>query len=160
MSRAPKPDPKADLTVLTRLELYFSLRLVTRTMRRFAALLDHDYDMLVIFLIVLESCLQAIMAFGGTKADLETIEKGYLESVSLGLSMLTIAETTGIPRETVRRKINDLVRHDLIAISEKHRTAYVPISALAKPDVLEMLSTHVVDAEQFVRAAQFYKSGA
>jgi hypothetical protein len=159
MSRPPKPDPKANLAVVTRLELYFSLRLVTRTMRRFGELLDHDYDMLMIFFIVVESCLQAIIAFGGTNADFETMEKGYMESISLGLSLLTIGETTGIPRETVRRKVKTLVDLNLLAMSEKSRTVYVPLSTLTKPEILDMLKGYIADTEQFLRASQFYSSG-
>jgi hypothetical protein len=160
MSRAPKVNPKADLAVLTRLELYFSLRLVTRTMRRFAELVDHDYDMLMIFFIVVESCLQAIIVFGGANADFATMEKGYLESVSLGLSALTIGETTGIPRETVRRKIKTLVDLGLLATSDKSRTVYVPLATLVREDIFEMIRTYTSDTEQLVNTSRFYSSGA
>ena len=159
MSRAPKVNPKADLAVLTRLELYFSLRLVTRTMRRFAELLDHDYDMLMIFFIVVESCLQAIIVFGGANADFATMEKGYMESVSLGLSALTIGETTGIPRETVRRKIKTLVDLGLLATSDKNRTVYVPLTTLVREDIFEMIRTYTSDTEQLINTARFYGSG-
>jgi hypothetical protein len=159
MSRAPKVDPRADLAVLTRLELYFSLRLVTRTMRRFAQLLDHDYDMLMIFFIVVESCLQAIIVFGGSNADFVTMEKGYMESVSLGLSVLTIGETTGIPRETVRRKIKMLVDLGLLATSDKSRTVYVPLATLVREDISEMIRTYTSDTEQLVNTARLYSSG-
>jgi hypothetical protein len=159
MSRAPKVNSKADLAVLTRLELYFSLRLVTRTMRRFAELLDHDYDMLMIFFIVVESCLQAIIVFGGANADFATMEKGYMESVSLGLSALTIGETTGIPRETVRRKIRTLVDLGLVATSDKNRTVYVPLTTLVREDLFEMIRAYVSDTEQLINTARFYGSG-
>jgi hypothetical protein len=159
MSRAPKADPRADVAVLTRLELYFSLRLVTRTMRRFAELLDHDYDMLMIFFIVVESCLQAITVFGGVDADYETLERGYMESISLGLSPLTIGETTGIPRETVRRKIKTLTDLGLLATSPKNRTVYVPLATLVRDDVLEMIRAYTSDTDQLIRTARFYGSG-
>jgi len=159
MSRPPKVDPKADLAVLTRLELYFSLRLVTRTMRRFAELLDHDYDMLMIFFIVVEACLQSIIVFGGANADFATMEKGYMESISLGLSALTIGETTGIPRETVRRKIKTLTDLGLLATSDKNRTVYVPLATLVREDILEMIRTYTSDTEQLVNTARFYNSG-
>jgi hypothetical protein len=156
MRRPAKVDPRTELAVLTRLELYLSLRLVTRTMRRFAELLEHDYDMLMIFFIVVESCLQSIIVFGGANADFETIEKGYMESVSLGLSPLTIGETTGIPRETVRRTIKTLIDRDLLATSDKNRTVYVPLTTLVREDILEMVRAYTSDTEQLVSAARFY----
>jgi DNA-binding transcriptional ArsR family regulator len=150
---------KADLAVLTRLELYFSLRLITRTMRRFAELLEHDYDTLMIFFVVVESCFQAIIGFGGADSDLETIERAYAESISLGTSVLNIGEATGIPRETVRRKVKTLMDMGLVATAEKSKAIYVPLSALLEPAMLEVLRAYVADTQQFVRTVQFYAKG-
>src|ERR1700679_4077224 len=36
-------DDQSDIATITRLELYFAVRQFTRTMRRFAEILDHDY---------------------------------------------------------------------------------------------------------------------
>jgi len=144
------------LAVLTRLELYFSLRLITRTLRRFADLVDYDYDTVMIFFVVLESCFQSIIPFGGAEADLETIERAYRESVSLGLSLLTIGEACGIPRETVRRKVKMLTERGLLASSERSRNIYVPITMLLRPDVIEVFRIYAVDADQFARTVRFY----
>jgi len=129
-------------------------------MRRFAELLDHDYDMLMIFFIVVEACLQSIIVFGGANADFATMEKGYMETVSLGLSALTIGETTGIPRETVRRKLKTLIDLGLLATSDKNRNVYVPLSTLAREDILEIIKTYTSDTEQLVNTARFYSKGA
>jgi hypothetical protein len=156
MSARSKKDFKADLAVLTRLELYFSLRLITRTMRRFAELLEHDYDTLMIFLVVLESCFQAVIAFGGSDAEAESIERAYEESTSLGTSAVSIGEVTGIPRETVRRKLKTLSDHGLLTTSPKSKNIYVPISVLLEPNMLETVRAYAADADQFFKTVQFY----
>jgi hypothetical protein len=147
---------KAELAVLTRLELYFSLRLMTRTMRRFADRLDDDYDSVMIFFVVLEACFQAIIAFGGSDADLPTIEKAYAESISLGASLFTIGEATGIARETVRRKVKTLIDRGLVTTSDRNKNVYVPVSVLLEPAMLELVRNYAADTEQFVRTVQFY----
>jgi hypothetical protein len=160
MSARAKRDVQGDLTALTRLELYFSLRLITRTMRRFADHLEHDYDTLMIFFVVLEACFQAIIAFGGSDADLPAIEKAYAESISLGATLLSIGEATGIPRETVRRKVKALMDRGLIATTERNKNIYVPISVLLEPEMLEVIRAYAADADQMVRTVQFYTGKA
>jgi DNA-binding transcriptional ArsR family regulator len=156
MSGRAKRDFKADLAVLTRLELYFSLRLITRTMRRFAEFLEHDYDTLMIFFVVLESCFQAVIALGGSDADPEAIERAYAESTSLGASAVSIGEITGIPRETVRRKLKTLADHGLLMTSPQSKNIYVPIAVLLEPRMLETVRAYAADADQCVKTVQFY----
>jgi len=159
MSALSRKDLQAGLGVVTRLELYFSTRFITRTLRRFAQLLDNDYDTLMVFLVVAESCLQAIIPLGGSTADIESLEKGYEDSISLGLSALNIGEATGIPRETVRRKVKTLTDLGLLATAERSRHIYVPLRALLEPEMLEVIRSVVGDASQFVKTVQFHSKG-
>jgi hypothetical protein len=149
-------DETSGLAVLTRLELYFSIRQLTRTMRRFAELLNFDYDTVMIFFIVAESCFQSIIPLGGAAADAASVERAYLDSLSLGLSILNIGEASGIPRETVRRKVKTLIDRGLLATLDKGRGIYVPLSALLERDVLAAFERYASDVEQLVNTVQFY----
>lgn len=149
-------DPNTDVTVLTRLELYFSIRQFTRTTRRFAEIFSHDYEMVMIFFIVVETCFQAILQLGGVSSDRESIEQIYLDSTSIGVSIFGIADASGIPRETVRRKVRAMTDLGYLASSEKTKNIYVPLSALFKPRILDAFRHYVGDIEQFVRTLQYY----
>lgn len=151
---------KPDLAVLTRLELYFSVRQVTRTMRSFAELFDRDYDMVMIFFIVAEACFQSIISLGGAAADREAIERIYLDSNSIGLSIFTIGEASGIPRETVRRKVKALSDMGYLATFERNKNIYIPMSALLKDDVLAAFKRYASEIDQFVRTVQYYSRSA
>jgi hypothetical protein len=153
-------EQRPDLAVLTRLDLYFSVRQFTRTMRCFAELFDRDYDMVMIFFIVAESCFQSIIPLGGSGADMETIERIYLDSTSLGLSLFIIGEASGIPRETVRRKVKALADMGYLATLEKNKNIYVPISAFLKSEMLEAFKSYASEIDQFVRTAQYYSKSA
>ena len=147
---------KPDLAVLTRLDLYFSVRQFTRTMRCFAELFERDYDMVMIFFIVAESCFQSIIPLGGAGADAEAVERINLDTTSLGLSLFVIGEASGIPRETVRRKVKALIDMGYLATFEKNKNVYVPISALFKNEMLDAFRCYASEVDQFVRTVQYY----
>lgn len=149
-------DQKSDLGALTRLELYFSVRQFNRTMRYFAELFDFDYDMVTIFFVVAETCFQSIIPLGGAAADLEAIERIYLDSTSIGLSIFSIGEASGIPRETVRRKVKALTDRGFLAVFEKNKNIYIPISALLDERVMRAFRNYVLEIGQFLRAVQYY----
>ena len=145
------------LEILTRLDLYFSVRHITKTMRLFGDLFDHDYDTVAIFLVVTEVCLRAIfhlVALDPTKADIEQLY-GNLNAV--GVSALSIGELTGIPRETVRRKVKTLVDGGYLAVSPKERNVYLPASTINSERVAEIFGFHVRDVGQLVRSVSYYQ---
>jgi hypothetical protein len=150
---------RPDLAALTRFELYFSIRQFTRTMRRFAELFDYDYDMVIIFFIVAESCFQAIIPLGGAAADPDSLERAYTDSMSLGMSVFNIGEACGIPRETVRRKIKTLIDLGYLGTLEKTKSVYVPMSALLDERMLSAFRSYSADIDQFVKTVQYYSKG-
>lgn len=145
-----------ELSVLTRLELYFAIRQHTRIARRFADIFGNDYEMVIIFFVVAESCFQAILHLGGAAADREAIEQIYMDSVA-GLSLFSIADASGVPRETVRRKIKILSEWGYLATFEKTKNIYVPVSALLDPKINEAFKRYVADLDHLVRMVQFYE---
>jgi hypothetical protein len=149
-------DPSADMSVLTRLELYFAIRQATRTTRQFAEIFAFDYEMVMIFFVVVETCFQAILHLGGASSDRKSIEKIYLDSALLGVSIFGIADATGIPRETVRRKVKAMTDRGQLAASTKTKNVYVPLSALFDPKILNAFRQYVDEIDQFTRSLKYY----
>jgi hypothetical protein len=145
------------LEILTRLDLYFSVRHITKAMRLFGDLFDHDYDTVAIFLVVTEVCFRAIfhlVALDPAKIDIEHL---YDNLNVVGVTALSIGELTGIPRETVRRKVKTLVDGGYLAISPKERNIYLPASTISNEKVAEIFGFHVRDVGQLVRSVSYYQ---
>jgi CRP-like cAMP-binding protein len=150
----------ADLRVLTRLELYFSTRHTLRTMRLFADLFGNDYDLVIIFLAVAEVGLQAVFHLAAINPETVEIKDLYERLGSAGLSIFSIAEATGIPRETVRRKVHQLVSKGFLGVRDKDKNIYLPASALSNPEMLGIMNLYVNEIATLVRTIQFYSSSS
>jgi hypothetical protein len=148
----------ADLRVLTRLELYFSTRHTLRTMRLFSDLFGNDYDLVMIFLAVAEVGLQAVFHLAAINPETVDIKELYDRLSSAGLSIFSIAETTGIPRETVRRKVHQLVKKGFLGIRDKDKNVYLPVSTLSDPDMLGIMNLYVTEISTLVRTIQYYSN--
>ena len=144
------------IEVLTRLELYFSMRHTLRTMRQFAEVFEHDYDLAMIFLTVVEIGLQAIFHLAAVNAQAADAAEIHKELAAAGLSVMNIGESTGIPRETVRRKVRRLVDMGYLNIRQKDKNVYVPASTITNPRILEILTSHVAEVGTLVRTIRFY----
>lgn len=126
-------------------------------MRLFAEIMDFDYDCVIIFLSVAEACFQSVfhlapMGHGGVD-----IEKTYSSTAQSGLSVMTIGEITGIPRETVRRKVKKLVDDKCLAISESTKNVYLPASVVISDRFYGKFQAHMGEAEQLVKTVRFYQ---
>ncbi len=145
------------IKTLTRLELYFSVRHVNKAMRTFAQLFNYDYETAAIFLTVFEACLQAIFHVVALDPGHIDVENVYREINSIGLTALTIGEQTGIPRETVRRKLKALIESGHLATAETSKNIYLPASTLNRPEFAEIFEGHIRDVAQLVRTVAYYQ---
>jgi hypothetical protein len=150
--------PPADL-VLTRLDLYFAIRHTNRAMRLFGRIFDHDYDMAAIFLTVAEVCFQAIFHLAAADPAEINIEQLYTDENVAGMTTLSIAELTGIPRETVRRKLKFLIENNFLAVSPNSKNIYLPAATIRSERFLEPFTSYVKDVGQLVRTVMFYQRG-
>jgi predicted transcriptional regulator len=87
--------------------------------------------------------------------DRRGLYSGDLDLAAVGLEgqrsvkALTIAEATGIPRETVRRKLKLLVERGVIV--EKTRGAYVfKLGYIQQPETLDVIERGMRDTLQFM----------
>ncbi len=146
-----------ELAVITKLELYFSIRNTARSIRSFAELFNYDYDMAIIFLSIAEVCLQAAFHLAPAGYELDEVEKIYSQVAAAGLSVMTIGDITGIPRETVRRKVKSLLDTGFISQSEGSKTLYIPASTIISSRVIDKFNTQCAEAIQFGKAINYYK---
>jgi len=151
---------RPELEILKRLELYFSLRQLNKAIRRFSDVFEHDYDTAIIFLTVAEAGFRSIVHLAATEADIEQFEKIYMDEATVGLTLLSIGEASGIPRETVRRKVKWLIERDFLAASNNNKSIYLPLSTVGDQRFVDIFSAHSADVVQLVKTIQFYvKSG-
>ena len=100
----------------------------------------NDLDRQLVLLIIM---LRSAMARGFADIPSEQVLSGDLESLpTLWTNIRSIADSTGIPRETVRRKVNDLIKDGLV----KRSGQLLTITPRAFPD-----NRFVVD--KFIRLA-------
>jgi hypothetical protein len=151
--------PRSEIEILTKLELYFSVRHTARSLRAFAELLDNDYDNVAIFLSVAEVCLQAAFHLAPIDSGGANIEQIYSQIARSGLSVMTIAEITGIPRETVRRKVKKLIEQKHLALSETTNNIYLPASVVVSKKFFDIFHNHLDETAQLVRTVAFYSRG-
>jgi hypothetical protein len=145
------------IKVITRLELYFSIRHINKALRLFADLFDHDYDTLAIFLTVAEVCLQAIFHIVALDPEQVDLEQLYADVNAVGMTALSVGELTGIPRETVRRKLKTLVDGGYLAISPKSRNIFLPPATIMSDRFIEIFGIHIRDIGQLVRSVAYYQ---
>jgi hypothetical protein len=142
--------------VLSRVELYFSIRQITRTLGRFAEVFERDYDTVMIFLVVVEAAFRATFHLAALEEGGDEFRRLYSEVGAEGVSLLQIGEASGIARETVRRKVKRLLDQGFLATNEKNKNVYLPISTVTRPEFADIFRAHIADIEQFMKSAQFY----
>jgi CRP-like cAMP-binding protein len=145
------------LQTLTRLELYFSIRHINKVMKTFGEVFDHDYETVAIFLCVAEVCLQAIFHLVALDPNEVNAQQLYNDINAVGMTAFGVGERTGIPRETVRRKIKNLIDKGYLAMSGKNKNIYLPTSTLLSERFLELFAGHIKDVGQMVRAIAYYQ---
>jgi hypothetical protein len=149
--------PPPEIEILTKLELYFSTRHTARAIRMFGEVLDYDYDSVAIFLSVAEICFQAAFHLAPVGYGPADIERIYSQIAMSGLSVLTIGEITGIPRETVRRKVKKLVDDSFLAVSDTTKNVYLPASVVMSDRLVGRFKAHMNETAQLVKTFSFYQ---
>ena len=81
----------------------------------------NDLDRQLVLLVIM---LRSAMARGFADIPSEQVLSGEVETLpTLWTNIRSIADSTGIPRETVRRKVNDLIEAGLVKRSGQLLTA-------------------------------------
>lgn len=87
----------------------FAVEFVVRYIREAAALFDNDYDRAIIFLTVLEANGRQNIREAFFREKYADVRDSLPVELVRPVSRLALAESLGMPRETVRRKIAALI---------------------------------------------------
>lgn len=89
-----------------------------------------DYETIVIACVINEAAMRPLLLGKETPATAKDLLRPPAEYRG-SISRVAVAEITGIPRETVRRKINFLIGHGMVEESERGRVR--PATQLDSP---------------------------
>jgi hypothetical protein len=152
-ARAPKrkggtlrsPDGPEQL----RLYSYLMFNLVQRIDRQRRQVYAGDLDMACISEAIALSAIEARMRDPGFRQEYRDVAKVAGIQAQRGVNALSVAEATGIPRETTRRKIKKLI--ELGAVLEVRRGEYIMKPGFLQQDaVIAGLIRALSDTTRFI----------
>jgi len=88
----------------------FSVEFVVRYMREAANLFDNDYDRAIIFLSILQANGRQNIREPFFRQEYADVRKSLPSELARPVSRLGLAESLGMSRETVRRKVAALIK--------------------------------------------------
>jgi hypothetical protein len=113
------------IPVRTRPRAYAGLELLLDLMHLVKEASGLDHETIVIACAVNEAAMRPLLV--GPDAPLDRLADAVPpESYRGSISRMAVAERTGIPRETVRRKINQLIRAGMLAEAPNGEVTPVP----------------------------------
>jgi biotin operon repressor len=114
----------------TRPRAYAGVELLLDLMHILREATGLDHESIIIACAVNQATMRSLLV--GPKAPLEYMEvESPPDEYRAAISRSSVAEITGIPRETVRRKINHLIKIGMLVESEPGHVR--PITDLANP---------------------------
>ena len=105
---------------------YASMELFLDILHAVRGLVDLDFESIAIFVCVGEATMRPLLADPELVARL-VHEAAAPESARGSITMLLVADRLGLPRETVRRKVKNLISLGLLFEDEKGRIRSTPM---------------------------------
>ena len=104
---------------------YASMELILDILHSARTFVPADLDSIAIYICVGEATMRPVLADPIKVKELETVERAP-EELRGSITMLQVAERLGMPRETVRRKVKQLIAKGLLYADEKGRVRSTP----------------------------------
>lgn len=104
---------------------YASLELMLDVIHSTRAFVKTDLESIAIYLCVAEATMRPVLANPETVRALATVERAP-EDLRGSITMLQVADRLDMPRETVRRKVKQLVERKLLYVDDKGRIRSTP----------------------------------
>lgn len=104
---------------------YASLELMLDVIHSTRALVKTDLESIAIYLCIAEATMRPVLANPETVRTLATVERAP-EDLRGSITMLQVADRLDMPRETVRRKVKQLVERKLLYADDKGRIRSTP----------------------------------
>lgn len=104
---------------------YASLELLLDLLHAVRSLVDLDLESIAIYICVGEATMRPVVNDPQMVKDLAEVEVAP-ESLRGAITMLLVADRLGLPRETVRRKVKNLIKIGLLYADDKGRIRSTP----------------------------------
>lgn len=134
-------DDGANFSVLdgpnSRLYAFFIAEFMLRSAASVAPAFENDYEALVIFLAITTQNSQHLMLHRANRQAFASFREPIPQELMRPVSRLSLARSTGLPRETVRRKVLRLIERGLVI--EANGGLIVPAYVHDNPLYLEVL---------------------
>lgn len=121
----------------SRLYAYFIAEFMLRSAATIAPAFEHDYESVIIFLAMTTQNSQAMMLNQKWRKQYASFREPIPLELMRPVSRKSLARSTGLPRETVRRKVARLVERGLVV--EANGGLIVPPQVHNNPLYLEVL---------------------
>jgi biotin operon repressor len=129
---------------------YHSMEYLLRTLRNLGPIFNHDYEQAIIALSVTMGNVQHLVNSPEQLepyADLSMVIPAELQRP---VSRLAITRATGLPRETVRRKVASLIAAGVLIKDERGGVRLTPGSLTAEP-MLQAVEQNEADVRRLFR---------
>lgn len=104
---------------------YASMELFLDILHAVRGLVDIDFESIAIYVCVAEATMRPVMADTDLVEKLPDLEVAP-EDIRGSITMLLVSDRLGLPRETVRRKVKQLIAMNLLYEDEKGRVRSTP----------------------------------
>jgi hypothetical protein len=110
----PDPGPSVRDHPHSRVIAHFLVEFILRSAESVAASFDYDYEEALIFLTISNRNSEKVMNDARLRERYGSYTSTIPEEHALLISRLALARATGLPRETVRRKVSKLIARGLV----------------------------------------------
>ncbi len=106
-------------------KMYASMELFLDMLHAVRTLIDIDFESIAIYICVAEATMRPVLADPELVQRLGEMEVAP-EEVRGSITMLLVSDRLGLPRETVRRKVKQLIALNLLYEDERGRVRSTP----------------------------------
>lgn len=144
----------------SRIFAYFTAEFMLRAAGSIAVAFDHDYESAILFLSVTTQNSQNVMLKRDTRLRFASLSTPIDAELMTPVSRSALARSTGLPRETVRRKIARMIERGLIAdtprglIVPRHVTDNPLYGEVLRPQIESLRRLFTMVADQLEEAAE------
>jgi hypothetical protein len=131
----------------------YSIEYLLRTLRNLGPLFDFDYERMIITLSVSMGNVQHLMNPTEQLAPYEDLSTIIPAEMQRPVTRLAITRATGLPRETVRRKVAALIEAGFLIKDDRGGVRLRP-GALADPKYVDAVLQNDTDVRRMIRLAK------
>jgi hypothetical protein len=129
---------------------FYSAEYLLRTLRNLGSAFNHDYERVIITLSVTMGNVQHLINFPEQLAPYEDLSTIIPAEMQRPVTRLAITRATGLPRETVRRKVAALIEAGILIKDERGGVRMTP-GALTTELLIGAVAQNDADVRRLVR---------